>query len=51
MLIVLEGWLIAALVMYTKHCIQGRKKMKIMSVRGELRKIRRMDEADRKNLF
>lgn len=51
MLIVLEGWLIAILFVYAKNVIQGKKKIKIMSVRSELRKVRRMDEADRKNMF
>lgn len=56
MLWLVEGWLVTTCVAYTIYCVthkEGKKKqrVKIMSVRNELRRIKRTDDADKKNLF
>lgn len=48
----IEGWLVTTCVSYGAYCYKNRgNKIKIMSVRSELRKIRKADEADKKSLF
>lgn len=46
------GWLISTCIVYTGYCLYNKgNKIKIMSVRSELKKIKRMDDADKKSLF
>lgn len=52
-LIILGGWLVSITVAYTVHCFKNKDsdKIKIMSVRSELRKIDRMNKSDKESLF
>lgn len=53
-LIVLEIFLASNLVAYTVCCFKGvnkENKIEIMSVRSELKKIKRLDDADKKSMF
>lgn len=55
MIWLIEGWLVTTCVAYSIYCMthkEGKKKrVRIMSVRNELRRIKRIDDADKKNLF
>lgn len=53
-LLILGIFLTSNLIAYTIHCIKGNSnedKIEIMSVRSELRKIKKLDETDKKSLF
>jgi uracil phosphoribosyltransferase len=53
-LIVLGMFLTSNLIAYTVHCIKNHnkdEKIEIMSVRSELRKIDKINEADKKSMF
>lgn len=47
-----EGWLVVTTVAYSVHCARNKgDKVRIMSVRSELKQIKRLDDADRKSMF
>jgi hypothetical protein len=53
-LIVVTGFLVSNLIAYTVYCVKNHNKedkIEIMSVRSELRKIRKLDEVDKKSMF
>jgi hypothetical protein len=53
-LIIAGIFLSSNLIAYTVYCIKGINnddKIEIMSVRSELKKIKKMDEADKKSMF
>lgn len=53
-LMILGIFLTSNLIAYTVHCIKGNSsedKIEIISVRSELRKIKKMDEAYKKSMF
>lgn len=52
-LIILGGWLVSITVAYTVHCFKNKDKERIemMNVRSRIRKIDRLNKADKENLF
>jgi hypothetical protein len=53
-LIIAGIFLSSNLVAYIAYCIKNKgksEKIEIMSVRSELKKIKKMDEADKKSMF
>jgi len=53
-LIIAGIFLTSNLIAYTVYCVKGnsnKDKIEIMNVRSELRKIKKLDEADKKSLF